>query len=52
MEIIGSITGISTVYFDDTDVVRHPLVQSIIRAYGQKKHKALPLVVSSKERSS
>ena len=52
IEIIGSITGISTVCFDDTDVVRHPLVQSIIRAYGQKKRKALPLVVSPKERSS
>jgi phosphate starvation-inducible protein PhoH and related proteins len=33
IEILEGIKGIEFVYFDETDVVRHPLVQSIIRAY-------------------
>ncbi len=32
-ELLSEIEGISFVYFDDRDVVRHPLVQEIIRAY-------------------
>jgi phosphate starvation-inducible PhoH-like protein len=31
--IMGDIAGIGFVHFDERDVVRHPLVQSIIRAY-------------------
>ncbi len=31
--VVGGIPGIEIVHFDETDVVRHPLVQSIIRAY-------------------
>src|SRR3989454_2104446 len=31
--VIGSIEGISFIHFDDRDVVRHPLVQRIVRAY-------------------
>jgi phosphate starvation-inducible PhoH-like protein len=31
--ILGDIEGIEFVYFDDTDVVRHELIQKIIRAY-------------------
>jgi phosphate starvation-inducible PhoH-like protein len=31
--VVGSIPGIVFQYFDETDVVRHNLVQSIIRAY-------------------
>ncbi len=31
--VVASVTGIRFVYFDETDVVRHPLVQSIIKAY-------------------
>jgi phosphate starvation-inducible PhoH-like protein len=31
--ILSSIEGIGFVYFDERDVVRHPLVQSIIKAY-------------------
>ncbi len=31
--ILSGIKGISFVYFKDTDVVRHPLVQKIIAAY-------------------
>jgi phosphate starvation-inducible PhoH-like protein len=31
--VIGEIEGIETVRFDDRDVVRHSLVQKIVRAY-------------------
>ncbi len=31
--VLENIRGISFVYFDETDVVRHPLVQEIIKAY-------------------
>ena len=31
--VVASVTGIRFVYFDESDVVRHPLVQSIIKAY-------------------
>ncbi len=34
--ILGGIDGISFVQFDEGDVVRHPLVASIIRAYEQQ----------------
>ncbi len=33
MEVVGRIEGISFVYFDERDVVRHKLVQSIVKAY-------------------
>jgi phosphate starvation-inducible PhoH-like protein len=33
MKVVGSIDGISFVHFDDRDVVRHKLVQQIIKAY-------------------
>ncbi len=33
LAIVGSIDGIATTYFDDRDVVRHGLVQQIVRAY-------------------
>jgi phosphate starvation-inducible PhoH-like protein len=32
-DVVDSIPGIEVVHFDDTDVVRHPLVQRIIVAY-------------------
>jgi phosphate starvation-inducible PhoH-like protein len=32
-EVLKGIKGISFVRFDDTDVVRHPLVQQIVKAY-------------------
>ncbi len=32
-EILSSIEGIGFVHFDETDVVRHPLVRSIVKAY-------------------
>jgi phosphate starvation-inducible PhoH-like protein len=33
MKVVGAIEGISFVYFDDRDVVRHKLVQQIVKAY-------------------
>jgi phosphate starvation-inducible PhoH-like protein len=33
LKIVGQIEGIGIVYFDDTDVVRHKLVQQIVKAY-------------------
>jgi phosphate starvation-inducible PhoH-like protein len=33
MKVVGSIEGIAFVYFDDRDVVRHKLVQQIVKAY-------------------
>ncbi len=33
--VVGSVEGIAFVYFDERDVVRHPLVQKIIVAYEQ-----------------
>jgi phosphate starvation-inducible protein PhoH and related proteins len=32
-DVLRGVEGISFVYFDDKDVVRHPLVQRIVRAY-------------------
>ena len=41
-DILKSIEGISFVYFSDEDVVRHELVQKVIKAYlnGENKNKA------------
>ncbi len=33
MKVVGEIDGISFVYFDEHDVVRHKLVQAIVKAY-------------------
>jgi phosphate starvation-inducible protein PhoH and related proteins len=33
MKVVAAIEGISFVYFDDRDVVRHKLVQQIVKAY-------------------
>jgi phosphate starvation-inducible protein PhoH and related proteins len=35
IEIVGKIEGISLIYFDERDVVRHSLVQRIIKAYDE-----------------
>ncbi len=42
--VIGSIPGIRFIYFDERDVVRHPIVQKVIKAYevfqnGKRKEK-------------
>jgi phosphate starvation-inducible PhoH-like protein len=33
VEVVGRVEGISFIYFNERDVVRHSLVQRIIRAY-------------------
>jgi phosphate starvation-inducible PhoH-like protein len=33
IDVLRGVEGISFVYFDERDVVRHPLVQRIVRAY-------------------
>ncbi|MBZ5502571.1 MAG: PhoH family protein [Acidobacteriia bacterium] len=35
IEVVGKIEGISLIYFDERDVVRHSLVQRIIKAYDE-----------------
>lgn len=48
--VLKGIKGIRFVYFSDRDVVRHPLVQKIIRAYESRK--APPLDSTNAERKS
>jgi phosphate starvation-inducible PhoH-like protein len=33
MKVVSNIEGISFIHFDDRDVVRHKLVQQIVKAY-------------------
>jgi phosphate starvation-inducible PhoH-like protein len=33
LKVIDGINGIVTIYFDERDVVRHALVQQIVKAY-------------------
>jgi len=33
VEVVGKVAGISIIYFNERDVVRHSLVQRVIRAY-------------------
>jgi phosphate starvation-inducible PhoH-like protein len=40
IKILKKVQGLSFNYFTDVDVVRHPLVQQIIRAYDRPKPKA------------
>src|SRR5881394_2085700 len=37
MEVLKSVEGLAFVHFDETDVVRHHLVQRIVRAYDEHK---------------
>jgi len=37
--ILKGIEGIRFIYFDESDVVRHPLVQEIIKAYEKSEHR-------------
>jgi phosphate starvation-inducible PhoH-like protein len=39
IEILQDVEGIRFCYFDDNDVVRHPLVQRIVRAYARSERK-------------
>jgi phosphate starvation-inducible PhoH-like protein len=36
IEVVGNIEGIAFIYFDEHDVVRHSLVQRIIKAYDER----------------
>ena len=40
--VVASVAGIRFVYFDESDVVRHPLVQSIIKAYEAYRNGSQP----------
>jgi phosphate starvation-inducible PhoH-like protein len=33
MKVVGAVEGIAFVHFDERDVVRHKLVQQIVKAY-------------------
>jgi phosphate starvation-inducible PhoH-like protein len=37
IDVLKSVEGLTFAYFDDSDVVRHHLVQRIIRAYDEHK---------------
>jgi len=39
VDVLKNVQGLSFVYFDEADVVRHHLVQRIIRAYDEHKVK-------------
>jgi phosphate starvation-inducible PhoH-like protein len=36
LDLLGSVDGIRVIRFTDADVVRHPLVQKIVRAYDER----------------
>ena len=47
MDVLGRVNGIAFVHFDEGDVVRHHLVQRIIRAYYEHKTRIETLVIAS-----
>ena len=54
IEVLRGVEGISFVHFDDRDVVRHPLVQRIVKAYERHQEsteagRQLPLTLASPE---
>jgi phosphate starvation-inducible PhoH-like protein len=40
IDVLGKVNGLSFLYFDESDVVRHHLVQRIVRAYDEHKSQA------------
>jgi phosphate starvation-inducible PhoH-like protein len=50
--VVAAITGIRFVYFDDSDVVRHRLVQNIIKAYQAYRNGDQPVPPSTETRST
>ena len=46
MEALKTVEGINFVHFDETDVVRHQLVQRIVRAYDEYKSKQSEIQLS------
>ena len=50
LEIVREIPGVGIITFSDADVVRHPLVARIVRAYDQRdraRSRPIPLPVPS-----
>jgi len=47
IDVVGNIEGIAFVYFDERDVVRHSLVQRIIKAYDERP--AAPGTVAARQ---
>ncbi len=52
IDILKSVDGLAFVYFDESDVVRHHLVQRIIRAYDERKARAAEAAAPAKPDSS
>jgi len=52
MELLTGIPGIGFVHFDEKDVVRHPLVQSIIRAYDRGRRETRPVGIAPAQKNS
>jgi phosphate starvation-inducible PhoH-like protein len=55
-QVISGVPGIQFIEFDESDVVRHPLVQGIVRAYeayhGNGESAAAPAAVPKKVKRS
>ncbi len=51
-KILDGISGIGFVHFDATDVVRHPLVRSIVRAYERNRVTTGPKPISQVKKGS
>ena len=49
-ELLRGVEGIAFIHFSDRDVVRHPLVQDIIRAYDSRRARRASEVERSRER--
>ena len=41
LKILGSLKGLSVIYFDERDIIRHRLVKLIVKAYERKESKEL-----------
>ena len=52
MRVVGGIDGIAFVHFDERDVVRHKLVQMIVRAYEANGPQREPRLASSASKDS
>ena len=48
-KVLGGLTGISFHRFDDLDVVRHPMVSRIIRAYDEHSDRCTPLAAKDSQ---
>ena len=46
-EVLGAVKGIGFMAFTEADVVRHPLVQSIVRAYDRDSQRGLGALSTS-----